>query len=132
MVDSGGVPIGNVLVYLTVSAVPPVFFWLFLKLPRFFALLIRRRRRPPEPDGPPIERLAADLRRVHRALVWLAPDAPVVRRRATNQAYDCLLAQACRAVDEPHWLDDLGDGIEREMERLRIEDALRRCGIAVP
>jgi hypothetical protein len=55
-----------------------------------------------------------------------------VRRRATRQAYDALLVQACHAVGEQHWLDTLPEGVEREVERLRIEESLRRSGLAVP
>ena len=126
------VPPGNIVAYLLASVAPPVFFWLVLKVPWLFGVLARLRSRRPVPDGPPIERLAADLRRVHRSLVRLAPDAPMVRRRATHQAYDTLLAQACQAVGEIHWLDTIPEGIEREVERLRVEDALRRSGLMVP
>jgi hypothetical protein len=128
------VPIGNVIIYGVVCAVAPTVFWLASKLPRLVDSVgdLYRRRRLPPPDGPPIERLAADLRRVHRALERLPDNAPAVRRRATNQAYDALLAQACHAVGEQHWLETVPDGIEREIERLRIEESLRRCGLAVP
>ncbi|HVV09068.1 hypothetical protein [Amycolatopsis sp.] len=129
---AGTVPVGNLIAYLAVSAIPPVFFWAMLKLPKLADAALSRRRRPPLTDAPPIEQLAADLRRVHRALTRLAPDAPAVRRRATRQAYDALLIQACRAINEPHWLTELAEGIERDMERLRIEERLRSSGFAVP
>lgn len=128
-------PIGNVLIYAAVCVVPPVVFWLAGKVPGLVDVAAERyrRRRRPLPGGPPVERLAADLRRVHRALEQLPDNAPVVRRRATNQAYDALLAQACHAVGEQHWLDAVPEeGIEREIERLRVEESLRRCGLAVP
>ncbi|HVW42314.1 MAG TPA: hypothetical protein VHC18_13275 [Amycolatopsis sp.] len=127
------VPVGNVVVYAAVSVAPPVVFWLAAKTPALVAALTRRRRRPPLPEGLPIEQLAADLRRVHRALEKITPGAPMVRRRATRQAYDALLAQACHALGEPHWLDTMPeDGVEREIERLRVEESLRRCGLAIP
>ena len=127
------VPVGNVVLYVAVSVAPPALFWLAAKTPALAAALARRRRGPPLPDGPPIERLAADLRRVHRSLVGLAPGAPMLRRRATRQAYDALLAQACHALGEPHWLDTMPEeGVEREVERLRIEESLRRCGLRIP
>ncbi|GAA5157774.1 MULTISPECIES: hypothetical protein [Amycolatopsis] len=122
------VPIGNVLAYFAVCLGPLLVFWLFAKLPRV-AFAWRERRRPPAPAGPPIERLAADLRRVRRALDRLPPHAPAVRRFATEQAYDELLAQACRAVGEEQWLDTLPPGLEREIERLRVEESLHRCGV---
>ncbi|TNC27241.1 hypothetical protein [Amycolatopsis alkalitolerans] len=127
------VPIGNVLIYLAVCAVPPVVFWLGSKVPRLVDSIGERHRgRRPLPEGPPIERLAADLRRVHRVLEQLPPNSPELRRRATNQAYDALLAQACHAVGEQHWLDTVPEGLEREIERLRVEESLRRRGLAVP
>ncbi|WP_236790367.1 hypothetical protein [Amycolatopsis sp. GM8] len=127
------VPIGNVLIYLAVCVLPLVVFWLVSKLPQLVdAVSEWHRRRRPTPDGPPIEQLAADLRRVHRALEQLPDKAPAARRLATYQAYDALLAQACHAVGERHWLDTVPDGMEREFERLRVEDRLRRCGFAVP
>jgi len=121
----------NVAIYLVVCATPPVLFWLAVKAPEALAA-IRRRREVPGPAGPPIERLAQDLRRVRRSLTDLPPDAPMVRRRATSQAYDALLGQACVALDVPNWLPDLPEGVEREVERLRVEESLRRAGLAVP
>ncbi|OXM74683.1 MULTISPECIES: hypothetical protein [Amycolatopsis] len=120
----------NVAIYLVVCATPPVLFWLASKTPAVVAAL--RRRTEPAPAGPPIEQLAADLRRVHRCLADLAPDAPMLRRRATHQAYDALLVQACAALGLRHWLDELPEGVERDVERLRVEEALRRAGLAVP
>ncbi|MFC4005288.1 hypothetical protein ACFS2C_26200 [Prauserella oleivorans] len=120
--------VGNILIYLVAVALPSVVFSLVLAIPRLVDKYARRRE--PPPPVPPVERLAADLRRVHRSLVALAPDAPVVRRRATIEAYDTLLAQACQAVRVPHQLDTV-DGIEREIERLRVEEALRGAGLAI-
>lgn len=120
----------NVAIYLVVCATPPVLFWLASKTPAVVAAL--RRHGEPLPAGPPIERLAADLRRVHRSLEGLAPDAPMVRRRATHQAYDALLVQACAELGLRHWLDELPEGLERDIERLRVEESLRRAGLVVP
>jgi hypothetical protein len=128
-----GFPVANVLLYVTVAVVPVVVFWALLNLPRHIGRLARRVRRPPAPvSGPPIERLAADLRRVHRALAQFGPGTPVVRRRATRQAYDALLVQACDAVHVEHRLAEVPEGIEREIERLRVEEALRTAGLAIP
>ncbi|MTD56183.1 hypothetical protein [Amycolatopsis pithecellobii] len=125
--------VGNILSYVALCVVPPLVFWLVSKVPRWADRIAERHRaRRVSPDGPPIGRLAADLRRLHRDLEQLPPSAPVVRRRATNQAYDALLAQACHAVGEAHWLDGLPDGLDREIERLRIEESLRRRGLVVP
>ncbi|NIH86324.1 hypothetical protein [Amycolatopsis granulosa] len=120
----------NVAIYLVTCVTPAVVFWLASKTPAMVAAL--RRHGEPVPAGLPIERLAADLRRVRHALEGLAPGAPMVRRRATCQAYDALLVQACAALGLRHWLDDLPEGVERDVERLRVEEALRGAGLAVP
>jgi hypothetical protein len=113
---------------------PSVLFWFLLRAPRTVDTVgayFRRRRRGPEPASPPIERLAADLRRVHRALAEFPPGTPAVRRVAARQAYDALLVQACAALDVGHRLDSLAEGLDRDIERLRIEEALRAAGVRV-
>lgn len=127
------VPVGNLVLFVIAVIAPTLLFWVLLRVPRTVDAIgaYLRRRRGPEPSGPPIERLAADLRRVHRILAELPPGTPAVRRRATRQAYDALLVQACAAVDVPHRLDGLAEGVDREVERLRVEEALRAAGVRV-
>jgi hypothetical protein len=117
------------LLYLGVSLIPTAVCGAFLWLPR---LVRRLRRERPAPAGPPIEKLAADLRRVHRVLAHYEPGTPVVRRIGTLQAYDHLLKQACAAVDVQHQLDCLPQGTDLELERLRVEESLRSAGLAIP
>jgi hypothetical protein len=131
MAEPAGVPVWNVLLYAVVVVTPTIGCWLALKLARPVRALLRRRV-PPPPEGPPIERLVADLRRVHRVLLTPAPGCPMVRRRAARQAYDALLAQACRAVGVAHRLDRVPEGAEREIERWRVEGELRGAGLAIP
>lgn len=125
------VPIGNLVLLAVVVIAPSLLFWLLLRTPRTVDALgaYLRRRRGPTPTAPPIERLAADLRRVHNALATFPPGTPNVRRRATREAYDALLVQACAAVEVPQRLDVLPDGMDREVERLRVEEALRAAGV---
>lgn len=128
------VPVGNLILLVIVVIAPTLLFWLLLRIPRTVDAVgarLRRRRHGPEPACPPIERLAADLRRVHRTLAEFPPGTPAVRRRATREAYDALLVQACTALEVPHHLDGTGEGIDREVERLRVEEALRTAGIRV-
>lgn len=133
MADTAGLPIANLLLYAVVAMTPVVVLWAIFNGPRLVGRLARRIRRPaPVPPGPPIERLVADLRRVHRVLTEFEPGTPVVRRRAARQAYDALLVQACEAVDVRHRFGQLPEGIDREIERLRVEEALRSAGLAVP
>src|SRR5438093_12693327 len=82
-----GVVVGYVTALRVMIAVPGLVRW------------IGERFRKPEvvANGPPIEQLAADLRRVHRALLQLGRGTTIVRWRATRQAYDILLVQACAA-----------------------------------
>ncbi len=128
------VPVGGLILLVIVVIAPTLLFWLMLRVPRSVDAIgayVRKRRQGPTPAHPPIERLAADLRRVHRTLAEFPPGTPAVRRRATREAYDALLVQACAAVDVPHRLDTLGEGMDREVERLRVEESLREAGVRV-
>jgi len=53
------------------------------------------------------------------------------RRRAARKAYDALLVQACAVVEVSHRLDALPEGVDREVERLRVAEALRDGGLNV-
>ncbi|HEY0447489.1 hypothetical protein [Actinophytocola sp.] len=128
------IPVANVLLFAVAVIAPTLLFWILLRMPHVVDGVGERirRRRLPAVTAPPIERLAADLRRVHRSLAECPPGTPAVRRQAARQAYDALLGQACAAVDVPHRLDALPEGIERELERLRVEEALRQAGLTIP
>ncbi|UOZ02385.1 hypothetical protein [Amycolatopsis sp. WQ 127309] len=130
MAGAGGV-LGNLILFAVVCIIPTVLFWCALRAP---ALLRRAREKfaKPQPQGPPIERVAADLRRVHRLLVDYPSGTSAARRYGTRQAYDELLAQACRQIGVPHRLAELPEGMDREIERLRVEQSLRERGLAVP
>lgn len=123
--------VGNVLIYLGVVVTPTLLFAAVSAVPRVVAAIRARRARAPAPTHPPVERIAEDLRRVRRTLVTFEPGTPLVRRRATTAAYDALLDQACRSVGVAHHLDDFGEGFERDIERLRTEQALREAGLAL-
>jgi hypothetical protein len=130
MSGAAGLPVTNMLLYLAIVISPTAVCWMVLRIPR---LVRRLSGHGPQPaDGPPIEQLAADLRRVHRLLVHYGPGTPYVRRAGTLQAYDELLKQACLAVDVQHRLDRLPPGTELELERLRVEESLRCAGLAIP
>ncbi|MFE5504961.1 hypothetical protein ACFQ73_20535 [Amycolatopsis japonica] len=122
--------IGPVALYAVVAVAPSVLFWCALKVPAGLRWW-RGRRRPELPAGPPIEKLAADLRRVHRLLAELPSGASAVRRYGTRQAYDALLVQACREVEVEHRLAELPEGFDRELERLRVEESLAERGLSV-
>lgn len=84
----------------------------------------------PTPAGMPIERIAADLRRIRPQAVAPTAGMPMARRRAIVAAYDEALLDACRALDVHTDLGLVTDALERESERLRTEAELERAGVA--
>lgn len=126
--------LAGVLGFVAVALVPTVAFWLALRVPPLVRALARRLRRPSPvspPPGPPIEQLAADLRRVHRLLTQMPPGASYARRRGAEQAYEDLLRQAARRLGVAERLSDAGDRMDRELERLRVEAALLDVGLVI-
>lgn len=85
---------------------------------------------PPErPLGPPLDRIAADLRRLRSEVTHPEAGRPMTRRTALIAAYDDALADACRAVGTPDTLTGLPPGTDRDAERLRVEYLLEEQGI---
>ncbi len=110
--------------------------WLIAHAAEVMELVIRAGQRvrllrpvPPVPDGMPIERIAADLRRIRPQARRLDTGTPMARRVAIVAAYDEALLDACRALEVPTELDRLTDSLERESERLRTEAELERAGV---
>lgn len=90
----------------------------------------RRVRRRPEPvDLPPIEHVAADLRRLNRQRLGIATRSSVWFE-AVQHAYDDRLRAACRALDVPEHLAVL-EGVDLEIERVRVEGALIDAGLVL-
>lgn len=127
-------PLANLLLYVAVALTPSVACWAILHASRPAGWIRRRLRRTPEPTPqcPPIQDLARNLRRVHRTLAEYEPGTSMVRRTSTRQAYDLLLIQACSAVGVEQRLDEVHEGIDRDIERLRIEESLRSAGLTIP
>ena len=84
---------------------------------------------PIVPDGPPIEQIAADLRRLGRQRLGVATRS-TVWFVAVQRAYDDRLRLACRSLGIDQHLDDL-DGVDLEIERLRIEGELLAAGLVL-
>ncbi len=80
--------------------------------------------------GVPIERVAADIRRL-RALVSLESERSAVQQLGARMAYDQVLVQACQMLGLEHGLDDSIAGMDREIERLRVEAALENAGLVL-
>ena len=83
----------------------------------------------PRPEGPPIERIGCDARRLRQELLALAPDIPVARRAGLQLAYDDVLVDACAALDIASNLTALPLGAERDAERLYVEHMLGAAGL---
>lgn len=90
-----------------------------------------RPRRAAEPVVAPrrIEDIAADLRRLGQARLGVATRSGVWYI-AVQRAYDERLRLACQALDVPEYLDGLV-GMDRELERLRVEAELRAAGLVL-
>lgn len=77
----------------------------------------------------PIETVASDVRRLGRRFESVPARLPFARFEALRQAYDAVLAEACRALDIDHLLEVLPPGPELDSERRRVEAALARAGL---
>lgn len=128
-------PFAGVIWIALVTAMLAVVVGAVLYQHEIAALLRRLARRiaprPEPPTGPPIERIAQDGRRLRRNMLTCTPGTPMVRRIALCQAYDDLLADACRALDVPDTLTGLPLGTERDAERLHVEHALSAAGLGL-
>lgn len=119
----------NIALYLAVVFGTPALFALAFYLARK-AQQYRARKRAPQPAYPPIEQLSKNLRRVHRYLVELPENAPMARRRAAEEAYDSLLTSACEALEVEQQLAKTSQ-LDHDLERLRVEEALREAGLRI-
>jgi hypothetical protein len=84
---------------------------------------------PEPPAGPPIERIARDVRRLRAELSAVEPGTPMTRRVALSGAYDDSLADACRALGVPDTMRGLRPGLEHDSERLHVEAELEQVGL---
>ena len=79
---------------------------------------------------PPIEQIAAQLRRLDRQRRG-GPTAESVRwSAAVRTAYDRWLVTACHCLEGPEQLGAL-DGDDRDIERVRVEGALQASGLVL-
>lgn len=77
----------------------------------------------------PVEQIAADLRRLSAAVAHFPRGTTNTRRRALLKAYDDTLIDGCRALGVVESLSDLPPGVDRDLERLRVETALESAGL---
>ncbi|NEK85398.1 hypothetical protein GCU60_17770 [Blastococcus saxobsidens] len=104
----------------------PLTRWLELRAAR------RSAARGPAPSGRPLERVAADLRRLGRQVDLVPAGAPMARRRGLLAAYDDVLLEAAGMLGVPTSLTSCPEGRAREVERLRLVAELRGAGLRVP
>lgn len=99
-----------------------------LESTRLLARRLHLVRPPPlRPDGPPLETLAATLRRLRPRVHTTS--SGTARQRGITAAYDGSLVATAKALDVATSLAELPEGLDRELERLRLEDALERAGL---
>jgi hypothetical protein len=83
----------------------------------------------PPPARVPLEKITADLCRLSTALRDVPPEASRARKRGLLLAYDDVLGKAALALDVPEALAGLPLGMDRDLERLRVETHLRDAGL---
>jgi hypothetical protein len=80
--------------------------------------------------GEPIEQIAADLRRL-RAAIADDEHRSAAHQMGNRLAYDRVLIEACTMLDIEHELHEETSGLERDIERLRVEADLERAGVVI-
>jgi hypothetical protein len=126
----------SVFLAISVLSIVPLAVLAVIHADNLLESLARTRRRArkarervlPEPVGPPLEKIATDLRRIAAA-----------RRETTlgslgytilTTQYDKQLANGCRALGLDHGLYDLC-GLDLDLERVRVECALVDAGMVL-
>ncbi len=115
---------------------PTVVLGAIFALPKWVAAAGEARRRRLRrlgklvtPPGPPLERLAADLRRLRIQRMDQARSR--VQREGARLAYEDVIRQTAAALGIAHDLDGTKDRFSREVELLRIEQALLDAGLVL-
>ena len=81
-------------------------------------------------QGIPLEQLAADLRRL-RALLGQDEHRSAAHQMGNRMAYDRLMMQICEMLGIEHELGGESIGVERDIERFRVEAELERAGVVL-
>jgi hypothetical protein len=85
---------------------------------------------PTVTDGPSIEQIAFDLRRLDRQRRCGPTLASERWREAVLRAYDVRLCLACHRLGLTEHLQPL-EGLDRDIERVRVEGELQAAGLAL-
>jgi hypothetical protein len=81
-------------------------------------------------QGAPLERLVTDLRRL-RLAVSTDEHRSAAHQLGNRLAYDRVLIQICAMLDIEHDLDTELSGMDRDIERFRVEADLERAGVTL-
>ena len=82
-------------------------------------------------QGAPLEQVAANLRRLRGVLTVDDEHRPAVHQIGDRVAYDQVLIQASEMLQIEHDLAKHSAGMERNIERLRVEAELERAGVVL-
>jgi hypothetical protein len=116
-----------------VTSAEPPHSWLAMPAAVWANLTARLQEAIPQPpptaapESPPFERIAADLRRLGSDRLGIG-QRNELWHSAVERAYDVKLHEACRALGIVEHLEGL-TGMDREIERLRIEGELIAAGV---
>ncbi|MBA3525234.1 MAG: hypothetical protein H0T85_11955 [Geodermatophilaceae bacterium] len=106
-------------------------------VPAAFRLVVRglearrERRWARTPKVAPVGELMDGLRRLSRELATLPAGTPWARQQGTQMAYDNLLVRLCAALEIDAHLATAPIGWARDLERLRLEEAVHACGLRI-
>ena len=100
--------------------------WLMARLA--MSVRVGRQLEHSEPTSPPIQQVAADLRRLNRQRLSIAMRSRVWFQ-AVQHAYDDRLGVACGQLSIEQHLAEL-TGMDLDLERLRVEGLLEEAGLA--
>jgi hypothetical protein len=81
-------------------------------------------------QGVPLEQVAANLRRL-RGVLTVDEHRSAVHQIGNRVAYDQVLIQASEMLQIEHDLAKRSAGMERNIERLRVEAELERAGVVL-
>ena len=91
--------------------------------------LVPKPKLNPPPRLVPLEKITTDLCRLSTAMRDVPPEASRARKHGLLLAYDDVLGKAALALDVPQALAELPLGMDRDLERMRVESDLRDAGL---
>lgn len=119
-----------VLALVTLASLPCVIAWLVVNADEMTERAEAAKRKLPKllpAPQPPIEDIAAELRRLSAALARASSEP---RRASLREAHDRALCLAAAALGVDEHLDGL-EGIDLDIERVRVTGALQRAGLHI-